>query len=73
MARQQKIGVQDLCSFGLVDHVVEEHIDAVVDPREFCQELGAAFAAEISAARAIPDAHRMVRRQLTFQRPGYAT
>jgi len=67
MARQQKIGVPDLCSFGLVDHVVEEQVDAASRPREFCQELGAAIAAEISLARAIPDAHRLARRQLKFQ------
>ncbi len=73
MARQQKIGVPDLCSFGLVDHVVEEQIDAASRPREFCQELGAAIAAEISLARAIPDAHRLARRQLKFQSLGEAT
>jgi len=73
MARQQRIGVPDLCSFGLVDHVVEERIDAASRPREFCQELGAAIAAEISLARAIPDAHRLARRQLKFQSLGEAT
>jgi len=72
MARQQKIGVPDLCSFGLVDHVVEEQVDAASRPREFCQELGAAIAAEISLARAIPDAHRLARRQLKFQSLGEA-
>lgn len=72
MARQQKIGVPELCQAGLVNHVIEEQIDAAARPREFCQQLGAAIAAEISLARAIPDAHRLARRQLKFQRIGEA-
>ncbi|WP_159611469.1 carboxyl transferase domain-containing protein [Glutamicibacter sp. JC586] len=72
MARQQKIGVPALCEAGLVDHVVEEQVDASKQPREFCQQLGLAIAAEISLARAIPDAHRLARRQLKFQRIGEA-
>ncbi|MGP9527751.1 carboxyl transferase domain-containing protein [Glutamicibacter sp. AOP5-A2-18] len=73
MARGQKISVASLCEAGLVDHVVEEQIDAAKRPREFCQKLGAAIAAEISLARAIPDAHRLARRQLKFQRIGEAS
>ena len=73
MARQQKIGVASLCDFGLVDHVVDEFDDAATRPREFCQELGTAIAAEISLALAIPEADRLERRQKKFQNLGQAS
>ncbi|MGV2854540.1 carboxyl transferase domain-containing protein, partial [Glutamicibacter sp. AGC84] len=73
MARQQKIGVASLCAFGLVDHVVDEFDDAATRPREFCQELGTAIAAEISLALAIPEADRLERRQKKFQNLGRAS
>ncbi|GAA3307250.1 carboxyl transferase domain-containing protein [Glutamicibacter nicotianae] len=72
MARQQRIGVDSLCEFGLVDHVVEEFVDAAARPREFCHELGAAIAAAISLAITIPAADRLERRQKKFHDLGEA-
>lgn len=70
VAHQQKIGVASLCGFGLMDHVVDELDDSAARPREFCHELGAAIAAEISLPMAIPEADRLERRQKKFQSLG---
>lgn len=70
MARAQRIGVDSLCGFGLIDHVVQEPEDAAVQPREFAARLCFAIAAEVSLARVIPEDQRLSRRQQKFQNLG---
>lgn len=70
MARSQRIGVDSLCEFGLIDHVVTEFEDAAQHPRAFGQRLSAAIAAEISLARVIKQSERLDRRQKKFQNLG---
>ncbi|MGP4996007.1 hypothetical protein [Glutamicibacter ardleyensis] len=70
MACSQRIGVDSLCQFGLIDHVVQEFEQAAAHPRSFGQRLSAAIAAEISLARVITEADRIDRRQQKFQNLG---
>ncbi|PRB72820.1 carboxyl transferase domain-containing protein [Arthrobacter sp. MYb213] len=70
MARSQRIGVDSLCQFGLIDHVVQEFEEAAAHPRAFGQRLSAAIAAEISLARVITESDRLDRRRRKFQNLG---
>lgn len=70
MARSQRIGVDSLCQFGLIDHVVQEFDGAAEHLKTFGQLLSAAITSEISLARVIPEGQRLARRRQKFRNLG---
>ncbi|MFI8084861.1 carboxyl transferase domain-containing protein [Kitasatospora sp. NPDC086009] len=70
LARSQGIGAADLAAVGLVDAVVPERPDAADEPAAFCDRLGRAVGAALTALAGVPEAERLTARARRHRRLG---
>lgn len=66
LAAQQRVGVAELWTAGIIDHLVDERPDARAEPREFSRRVAAAIQYELHRAAALGPAERHARRQARF-------